>query len=305
MADPANQPVPPEPQATAVASLVRAATNGNAKRCVPDNIPDDRLIYDGEDFTVWLSEPLDVWWQTEDAFDAKLEALQKKPEWGEIIAKQTELESLPMGHMTAEGKMGFRSLIGTAILLLLTEQFENSRITLKSAETFYRSRTAERARIWMLESGALVTVALSIWMVVVLWWTWHRGTILAGSLLERMMMGAGAGAWGAFVSLVLRVSVLGIDATAGRRLHYWESVCRVVVGVVAGALAVCGIAAGLIAPEALKLGTPLLLLVGFVAGFSERFLPGLVGKTEAATGIGNPPAPVPPPPQQSSQPGRG
>ena len=264
------------------------ATKG--KRCVPAKVPDDRLIYDCDEFAVWLSEALDVLWETEASFDAKLEAIQAKPEWGEIIAKQTELESLPMSHMTAEGKMGFRSLIGTAILLLLTEQFENARVTLKSAETFYRSRTAERARIWMLESGASVTTMFSIWTAVVLCWMWHTGAISPGSLLEQMLFGAGAGAWGAFISLVLRVSVLGIDATAGRPLHYWESVCRVVAGVVAGALAVCALAAGLIAPDALKLGTPLLLLLGFAAGFSERFLPGLVGKTVAVAGINTPPA---------------
>lgn len=293
MADSAPQSSPPNPPCpceTAETSA-RAAANGNINQCMPEDIPDDRVIYDGDDFSVWLTHSFDVWWETKDSFDTKLEALQKKPEWGEIIAKQTELESLPIGHLNAEGKMGFRSLIGTAILLLLTEQFENSRVALKSAETFYRSRTAERARIWMLESGASVTTMFTVWAAVVLGWIWQVGTVSSGGLLEQMLMGAGAGAWGAFISLVLRVSLLGIDATAGRSLHYWESVCRVAAGVVAGALAVCAIAAGLIAPAALKLGTPLLLLLGFAAGFSERFLPGLVAKTEAAAGVNSTPTP--------------
>ena len=96
--------------------------------------------------------------------------------------------------------------------------------------------------------------------------------------------GAKADVYGAITSLILRVSEFGIEAAAGRRLHQVESFCRIFVGSVAGGIAVCAIAAGLIAPGLLTFGSAVIVTVGFTFGFSERVLPTLVGRMETRVG---------------------
>ena len=62
------------------------------------------------------------------------------------------------------------------------------------------------------------------------------------------------------VSLVRRATILGVDAAAGEKLHYMESASRVLVGLVAGGLAVCAMGAGAIAPGLLKSGSSMVVL---------------------------------------------
>lgn len=76
--------------------------------CPPAIIPGN-LIYQGESLTVWLSETLDIWWETKDPFENKDAQFQSRPEWGEVMGKEAELEALPMFHMTKEEQRGFRT----------------------------------------------------------------------------------------------------------------------------------------------------------------------------------------------------
>ena len=252
-----------------------------SNRLTPPPVQQENLVYQCDDFSVWLSERLDVWWETKDSFKPKLDELQKRTEWGEIIARQTELEALPMSHLSEELKRGFRFQIGNGIFLLLTEKFEQARRAMAGAEAFYRARTAEKARMWILESSLLSLVVVSV-LVLGSVWVGATNIFYPERLLDEIVLGAFAGALGTFVSLVCRISMLGVDATAGKRLHYAESGCRVLVGLIAGGLSVCAIAAGVIAPGSLKVGPSVVVLFGFVAGFSERWLPSLVGAAESS-----------------------
>jgi len=241
----------------------------------------ENLIYRDKNLVVWLNDNLDVWWRTYEGFDTKLAELKQRPEWGEIMGRQTELEALPTSHLTKELKSGFRFQIGTAIFLLFTEKFEYARKTMTAAESFYKARTAEKARMWILESGitsiVIITVAAGItgWLGSI--------TILPQNLFEQIMLGVFVGAWGAFASLVLRASALGIDATAGRKLHYMESICRIITGCVAGGIAICAVTGEIIAPGLVNLGVSAFFVLGFSAGFgTERFLPTLVGNVDSS-----------------------
>jgi hypothetical protein len=215
-----------------------------------------------------------------------MEELQRRPEWGEILGRQTELEALPMSHLSDELKRGFRFQIANAILMLFTEKSEHAKKGMAAAEAFYRARTAEQARMWILQAGLLsvgvVTISLGV-----SGWLGKAVVLESGNLFEEVMLGAFAGAWGAGISLMSRASVLGIDATAGKRLHYMESIRRTVTGFVAGGVMVCAMAAGVVAPGLMKFGPPMLIVLGFTAGFSERLLPRLVGKMEAAVRVTN------------------
>ena len=244
--------------------------------------PKRNLVYQSDDFTIWLTDELDAWWIIEACFATTFKALQKRPEWAEIMTRQAELEALPTSHLSDELKRGFRFQIATALLLLFKEKFEEAKKAMQAAETFYRARTAERARIWMLQSGVLSVLVVTAPLLFTGWVS--KLLVEPEGLFEQMTLGALAGIYGALTSLILRVSELGIDAAAGRPLHYAESMCRIFVGFVAGGVAVCAIAAGLVAPDLLKLSSATILIVGFTFGFSERVLPTLVGRMETRIG---------------------
>ena len=245
-------------------------------------IPVDNLIFQSNEFTIWLNDKLDVWWHTADGFGEKMEALERCDEWGEIMSKQIELESMPMGHLSVEAQRGFRFQVGHAIYLLFTGKFDTAKRTMAAAESSYRSRTAEKARMWILQSGV---IAVFIVTLAAGFTGWFGNIVLRepNNLFEQIILAAFAGLWGAFISLVLRASVLGIDATAGALLHFMESFCRLLTGAVAGGIGLSAVVAGIIAPNLLKLGSAMIILIGFMAGFtSERFLPSLVGKVDSS-----------------------
>jgi len=255
-----------------------SSQNGKVPR---PEIPVDNLIYQTTEYCVWLDEKLDVWWDTEECFESKMIELEGRAEWGEIMSRLTELEAFPISHLSEESRRGFKFQAGNGILLLFTEKFDHAKKMMISAETFYRIRTAEQARSWILYAGLLAAMSFTA-AACVTGWIGKVTVMKPENLFEEIMLGSLVGTWGAFVSLIARASVLGIDATAGKRLHFLETTCRIVTGFIAGGIAVSAVEAGIIAPAIIKAGASSIVIVGFTAGFSERFLPSLIGRVDTS-----------------------
>jgi len=96
------------------------------------------------------------------------------------------------------------------------------------------------------------------------------------------------GSLGALISVLLRSDQLEIDASAGRRVHYFEGIMRALIGALAGLLFVLAVKSNVLlgAINRSDKAFTILLAVSIVAGASERLLPNLINQISAIL-VGN------------------
>lgn len=107
--------------------------------------------------------------------------------------------------------------------------------------------------------------------------------------LEVIWLASGAGTFGAFFSIALGLQSRTILNDLQMRNNRSDAILRVMIGAIAAALVICLLNSGLLGTTALPEGslTPgdkdysqiLVMVVGFIAGFSERMVPDLLSRT--------------------------
>lgn len=236
------------------------------------------IIHKTPSFIVYLDDTYSFHWVSDMAEDAHAS------DFGAVISSASYLEELGKGEqlLLPAQRTSFQRLIGQSVARVLDDKkSDNAKDTLNKAESFLKARTTERARKWFISAIAISTgVALT---GILLLWIFRNGAIARiGATALELAIATGAGALGALISVVLRLSKLNVDAFAGKEVHYFEGVMRAIGGM-AGALLI-----GLAIKSGLILGTInssensliLLLAVSIVAGASERIVPNLIKQVE-------------------------
>jgi hypothetical protein len=186
-----------------------------------------------------------------------------------------------------------RRLLGEAVARLLsggTDCETAARRLLRDAQVYLQDRMAEMARIWFL-SAAGVFAGLSLIVMLVLWLNRVFLTQVFNALIVDAAFGAGLGALGAFMSLLTRSSQIRVAAGAGRRIHYVEALSRVTAGAVGAVIVALAVKANLLLGlvNDARGDSTLLYFLCLVSGASERLVPGLIARVEAATVESPPP----------------
>jgi hypothetical protein len=88
------------------------------------------------------------------------------------------------------------------------------------------------------------------------------------------------GALGAGFSLIVRIGSFPADPAAGRNLHTREALARFFVGIMGAFVAYLALGTKQLLPAFTDASIASLLLVAFVAGTSERFVPNLISRVE-------------------------
>jgi hypothetical protein len=229
-------------------------------------------------FIVYLDDEFNVQWVTDMAED------EYASDFGAVTSRECYLEEIGKGEqlLLPNQRCSFQRLLAQSIARVLDDgNSDNAKEILNKAESFLKARTTERARKWFISATAISTgVALT---GILLLWIFRNGAISRiGMTAFEMAIATGTGALGALISVVLRLGKLNVDAFAGKEVHYFEGVMRVIGGM-AGALLI-----GLAIKSGLILGTinssenslTLLLAVSIVAGASERIVPNLIKQVE-------------------------
>jgi hypothetical protein len=234
------------------------------------------IIFKSVTCIVFIDEQRTLTWLTNSEYGDYAE------EFGDVMGRIDSSLSIPRDLLSENQREVFQRLVGSALARLLDDkEADNANLMLDKADAYLRTRTTERARIWFLSSALLVTAI----------------ALLGGSLLLifrdaiQQRLGVSAfevglalpmGALGAFLSMVLRVTKLDIDALAGATVHYFEGAVRVFAGMTGGLfVALCvkaNILLGAINVTDKKLAA-LLVLAGF-SGASERLVPNMIKKVE-------------------------
>ena len=196
------------------------------------------------------------------------------------------LETLSVPLRNTSHLAPVRRLLGEAVARTFSggpESEQAARKLLLDARTYLNDRKAEMARIWMLSAAGLYALLALLTMLVV----WLNRVALEqwfNPQIIEAVYGAGLGALGAFMSLLMRSAKIQVAAGAGRTIHYVEALSRVAIGAVGAVLVALAVRANLVLGIANSAGgdSSLLYLLCLVSGVSESLMPGLIAQVEAA-----------------------
>jgi hypothetical protein len=235
------------------------------------------LIYKDHTLIVYLDPELNVEWAYNDSHGALHNGA------GQVLNRATELQSLPVSHLTTEQKQSFRMLIGEAVARILASDGNSggAQDALNKAETFLQARNREITRWWYLQS-ALGSGAAVVALAGLFWLLRDYIRPVIGISAFDILMGAGAGASGALLSILTNSKTLGNEPYATRQIHLFLGTARILAGTLGAILIAFALKSGLVVVASGD-RYELFLLICMVAGLSERLVPNFIERVE--TGI--------------------
>jgi hypothetical protein len=239
----------------------------------------ETIIFQCDTFAVWLvQDSYDVWWHS---------ARDVPKGLGEITARVAQLEAVQIKVLDASTRCAYRALVGEGLTRAFDGDLGAARSTLDYADAFARARLEECARRWHLVT-ALAAGGLALVGVVILALERVCGSlVICQALPVTPVYCTLMGMIGAAFSIVTRAGKISADPAAGLGLHLLEVLSRITAGAAAGFLASLAIVAGLFFPQLKASSLSAFMLMGFVAGVSERLIPNLVSSIEAQTSTSN------------------
>ena len=252
------------------------------------NVVIKTLVMETPLFIVYLDDHDDVYWNTADE--------HVWPEGnGPVLNFISELEAEPIDALHAERREAYRGLVAAGAARLLDGDVSSATAVLEKARAYYEARIFEVGRFWYLVSALPTAAILGLTAIIVLWMQARASagqpasTSLRESTVELVCV-FGAGALGAFISVFYRLSRLPLDARAGRLVLQFEAVLRIFSGAIAALVFAWAVMGKMLLGFGQDASWYQLLVIGFVAGASERAVPSLVDKVEkTATGQSGPP----------------
>lgn len=263
---------------------IETATNNSSKPAPKwPGIDNSYLIFESDDFIVYLDSVLAIEWQTSDDYD-KIGPKDSKKN-NDILGRAATLECVPNEHHNRDVRIAFKRMVGEGIARSLDNDYESADNILKQARSYITDRNVEAARLWQLSTACLL--GLTIGIVGLIFWTYRAGLIRAwGELVFFLVCSAGAGALGAILSMIFRMGNNFPTSEAPRRLHILEATARVLAGCLSGLLVAGSVNMGLILATFGDAGHlhVTMLVAAMASGASERWAPSLITQLSGSTG---------------------
>ena len=246
------------------------------------------LAYKSNRFIVYLDEDLVVEWACVDHFGLT-------PEVGRVFNRVAELTALPITHFPSQDQLAFRYFLAEAVARVLRDRdnvpptkrneaadAEAGQDALDRALTFYTARNAEISRGWYLEAstvaaGSVIAAVFTLWLVS----PYVHGFF--GKRLFDIIMGAGAGGAGALLSVLIGARNYTPDTSTAQRIHWFQGAARILAGTLGAVIVALAIKGNLLLGQFAP-NSDLFLFVCMAAGWSERLVPNLIERFEAAQG---------------------
>ena len=220
-----------------------------------------------EGFIVFLDEEYDIDWvdTRTDYFSDEEENV--KQQW---IAKLDAVHMEPCSNISEEDRLTFKKKLAIGYELVMVKCFGDVQAVIEECYRFVKSRNREVSRsLFLVASAPMAIIAIAVIILDIDVIKWHQAWVT----------GFCTGILGAFVSIWTRYGKKSMTGLSSRWLHIAEALCRLLVGAIFALVAIFAVKCGLLLSNidvSLMIYTS--ALIGFVAGFSERFVPSLVEK---------------------------
>lgn len=236
------------------------------------------LATSSKGFIVYLEKDTnELDWHCTDAFEKELESYGSS--FTALHNRAIQMKAIPTAHLDETERKEYYGMLGQAVACGLEKDAENGTAMLDMARDFLIQCNQRVARPWYLYSSGVVTAAVVV-LVLLVWLGRDYMSAFLGEPLFKLVVGAGAGAVGALLSIVIRISNANLDPGSGKLLYYLEGGSRIIAGMIGAILVGLGMQLGLLLPEMKDHSQQMaaLVMACLVAGTSERMIPSVISK---------------------------
>jgi len=247
------------------------------------------LIRRTADYCVAITSKVRLDWGTTDAFDAAEKAAsdEARKSHAGLLADVAFAEASLCDELSETVKIHYKTLLGEAIVLTFLGQYEAATRMLAGARAYIQARNEETSRRWYLASTASATLLAMV--VVLLMWVFRvQVTPVLDSTPFWLILFGLCGSLGAMLSVIQRSGKLDFDACAGKVLHWFEGVSRIVAGSICALIVTIAFRADIVFGALVKAEhmNMLCLLAAIAAGTSERFAGSIISKFDETANRG-------------------
>ena len=236
------------------------------------NIVDKYLIWhekDGEkQLIIYIDVENDIDW-----IDKREEILspEEQQKMDECLNMLDIAQSKPYVNLSDVSILNFKKMLGTGYNAALHHHYDLVQPVINEAVNFLKQRNREEARILFLKSTSaivffsLLIFCISFFHTASMYKEWYSGIIM--------------GILGAYISIWLRYGRVYMIGLSSKELYYLESAARLLSGAVFAIVGVLLLKCGFLFKDLTE--NHMLYscgLIGFIAGFNERFIPSIAEK---------------------------
>ncbi|HRJ53967.1 MAG TPA: hypothetical protein PLE99_14510 [Candidatus Thiothrix moscowensis] len=269
---------------------VAVPLNEDLRREIWKNLKDESeeniLREHDQNYIVYWDRKDNLRWRLGDKCEQDLDM-----ETSKILVDVENVSALPVDYLSNRQRAAWASMLGHAVSLVSSNKAESARRIVEITRQFIVSRAKEKARIWMVQAS-ITTSAVSLFACLLLW------VISINSHIMLALASMGFGIIGAQFSILVRLHQMKVDPSAGRIVHWSESVIRVMTGMFAAIILYVALRSGIVFPfidtvfennhipptKYLWMFDDknfwVLAFMSTLAGFSERFVPSFLDKIE-------------------------
>lgn len=223
-------------------------------------------------YIVYLDIENDLDWYLTDEGEGQL----NQDEYWPFLAKVNSMLHKPcVIQMSKKMKKQYNCLLGNALILAIENKCEEAEECIQEANGYIMEREYEITRRWKAEFCLLVFI-----IVFGLYFFGYK-LILQGTAREYLNF-LWYGSIGVLLSILQHNAYINAKCTAGRGLVFCEIASKYIVGMISALIVIEAFKTGIFMTDfvAMEHEQQFILLIGIVAGFSERLAPSLIGKIE-------------------------
>ena len=187
------------------------------------------------------------------------------------MSKLRIAQALPVQNLSHEEILNYKKVLGWGYNAALVKDWDEVDTAIREATLYRDARNKERSRFMLLGAA---TLCLSILMAIYVFGLYYKDMICHFDILTGMTMGA----LGAYVSIWTRYGKMDMTGLGTRWLHYLEAFSRMLIGAVFAMIIIFALKSGILF-DGLTMDNHsnyLMALVGFCAGFSEKWIPSVL-----------------------------
>lgn len=238
----------------------------------PENI--SYLICEKEqEYIVFLDVDKELDWYLTDSGEEKA----KKNNFYSILTDIAIISHKPSNmQLSKKQKQQMNCLLGNALVQAIEGRKGAAKKSVEEAENYLVEREYEITRKWFVEFSSLIFGILLILYLIFI------NKNLGSDAIVQYVKYFCYGAVGVFMSILQNNSNINAKCTAGKALVFCEIFSKFVVGMISSIIAITAFKAGVfmttLVEESHK--KEFILLLGIIAGFSERLVPSLIQQIE-------------------------
>ena len=218
---------------------------------------------DGYHRIVYIDAENDIHWRVEKEINLTEEDQKNR---NQAMSKLRIAQSLPVQNLPHDEILNYKKMLGMGYNAALLKDWEEVDVAIREAEKYRDDRNKERSRYILLTAATFYVMLFGIVSAI----AWHY--LEQKAEIGGMMMGA----VGAYVSIWTRYGKMDMTGLGTKGLHRLEAFSRILIGVIFALVVVFMVHSNIIFGNIEGNDIYLFPLMGFCAGFSEKWIPSIL-----------------------------